>query len=143
MAGLSMDSTLTVAFALRMVAMALFLLAAALLARAWRRASLQEALAFSVLRRERRLGLLAAMLVLFTCIGLAVGLSAYQDLHGVSYDLAQLVGGVLLLVASLATFELTWMGFGRIPAPHEAVLVTDAPEPYVASVGVADRGSTR
>jgi hypothetical protein len=138
-----MDSALVLAFALRVVAMGLFITAAALLARAWRRSSLQEALAFSVLRRERRLALVTALLLLFSCLGLAVGLSAYQDLYGASFDVSQVVGGVLLLTASVATFALSWLGFGVLPAPAEARLIADAPEPYVAAVGVVDRKVSR
>lgn len=138
-----MDSTLEVAFALRVVAMGLFLSAAVILARAWRQTSLQQALAYSVLRHKRRSALVAGLLVLFTCLGLAVGLSAYQDLHTVSFELAQSVGGVLLLVASVATFALTWGGFGMLPPPGEAALIADAPEPYLAAVGVMDRESGR
>ena len=138
-----MDSALVLAFALRAVAMSLFITAAVLLTRAWRRSSLQEALAFSVLRRERRLGLVIALLILFSCLGLAVGLSAYQDLYGASFDVSQVVGGVLLLVASVATFALTWLGFGILPTQAEARLIADAPEPYVAAVGVVDREISR
>ena len=138
-----MDPALEVAVVLRGCAMAMFLAAAAVLGRAWRRASLQEALAVSVLRRERRRNVVLALLVLFTLLGVTVGLSAYQDLRVVAFDLAQLVGGVLLLGASLNTFVLAWLGFGALPAPSEARLIADAPEPYVASIGVADRGADR
>lgn len=136
-----MDPMLDSAFALRVAAMALFLLAALVLVRAWRRSSLQDALAFAVLRRERRRALVAALLVLFVSLGIAVGLSAYQDLHAVAFDTAQLVGGVLLLAASVATFALTWFGFSVLPEAAEAKLITDAPEPYVVSIGVVDRES--
>ena len=138
-----MDATLDLAFALRAVAMVLFLTAAVVLVRAWRRASLQKALAFSVLRAERRTAMVGALLVLFCCIGLAVGLSAYQDLAGVFIELAQVVGGVLLIAASLATLALTWFGFGMLPPPEAAQMIADAPEGYVAAVGIVDRESGR
>ena len=140
---LDMDPALEVAVALRVVAMALFLSGAGILARAWLQSSLQKALAVSVLRRERRLSLVTALLILFCCLGLALGLSAYQDLHGAPFDLAQLVGGVLLLAASVSTFGLTWFGFGVLPTSEEATLIADAPEPYVAAVGIVDRESDR
>ncbi|HTT35441.1 MAG TPA: hypothetical protein VLX64_01770 [Thermoplasmata archaeon] len=138
-----MDPALDLAFALRIVAMGLFLTAAAVLARAWRQSSLQAALAFGVLRRDRRQALVTALLVLFTSLGLAVGLSAYQDVHYVAFDLAQVVGGTLLLAAAIATFALTWQGFGVLPTAEQALLVTDAPEPYLAAIGVADREASR
>jgi hypothetical protein len=134
-----MDPYLVMAFALRLIAMALFLAGAAILARAWVASSLQGALAFSVLAKQRRIGLATALLFLFVCLGTAVGLSAYQDLAPVAFDTAQLVGGTLLLAASVATFELAWLGFGALPSPGEAQLITDAPESYVASIGAADR----
>lgn len=134
-----MDSLLEMAVVLRVISMALFLAGAVILARAWRAASLQAALAFSVLVRKRRTALATALLFLFVCLGAAVGLSAYQDLAAVAFDKAQLVGGVIVLAASIATFELTWLGFGALPTPGEARLIADAPEHYVASIGVADR----
>jgi hypothetical protein len=137
-----MDTTLTLAFALRAVAMTLFLSGALLLFRAWRSSSLQSVLAYSVLRRERRRAIVSSLLVLFCFVGLAVGLSAYQDLQGVFSELAQVVGGGLLLLASMATLALAWLGFGTLPAPEEGRMIADAPEGYVAAVGVADRASS-
>lgn len=110
-----------------------------MLALAWKRSSLQAALAAAVLDQRRRGSTVAALLVLFAFVGIAVGLSAFQDLTAVPFDLSQVVGGVLLLSASLATFTLTWVGFTMLPTPAEAKIVLDSPEPYLASVGVLDR----
>lgn len=132
---------LEVAFAFRSVAVGLLFASVVLLARAWVRGVLQETLAYSVLKAARRSGITTSLMVIAVCLALTGLMTAAMDLGYVPEAVAQPIGGVTFLAASIATFALTWIGLTHEPTPPELTLVLDAPEGYVASVGAVDRAA--
>lgn len=138
-----MDAALIVAFTLRAVGVLLLCGAALMLSWAWIKGRLQETLGYAVLRLGRRSGLTTALLLIVIFFALTGLVSANTDLGAIPVNIAQAVGGVTFLAASLAAFALTWLGLSVSGPTPDSQLVLDASEPYLASVGAIDRSSSQ
>ena len=138
-----MDPALVTGFALRVLAVFLLFASAVMLSRAWASGRLQETLGYGALRLARRSGMTIALLSGTICLGITGLISASMDLGVLPVDIAQAVGGVTFLAASLSAFALTWLGLSAAPPPPDSQLVLDVPEPYLAAAGAVDRASAK